>query len=133
MVDKLLFYERSWCMLKIWSKDMNIEFWVRKVLYLVGFRFCLYCKDLLGFFDLVFLKYFIVVFVNGCFWYGYDCKKVKIFVINIEFWKRKIEINIFRDKKNKDFLEEVGWYYYVIWECCFEEEIFYLINYLLEE
>jgi len=52
-------------------------------------------------------KYSTAVFVNGCFWHGHDCKKAKIPATNIEFWKRKIETNISRDKKNKDLLEEV--------------------------
>ena len=120
-------------MSKIRSKDTNIELRVRKALHSAGFRFRLHRKDLPGSPDLVLPKYSTAVFVNGCFWHGHDCKKAKIPATNIEFWKRKIETNISRDKKNKDLLEEAGWYHYVIWECRLEEETLYLINHFLEE
>ncbi|MBA4731169.1 MAG: DNA mismatch endonuclease Vsr, partial [Alcanivorax sp.] len=104
MVDKLSPHERSRCMSKIRSKDTNIELRVRKALHSAGFRFRLHRKDLPGSPDLVLPKYSTAVFVNGCFWHGHDCKKAKIPATNIEFWKRKIETNISRDKKKQGSL-----------------------------
>ena len=36
---------------------------------------------------------------------------------NPDFWKRKIETNISRDRKIIELLEERGWNVIVIWEC----------------
>ena len=56
-------------------------------------------------------------FINGCFWHGHKCKKGKLPVTNVEYWKNKITKTKSRDRKNYKELKLNGWEYLVIWEC----------------
>ena len=58
-----------------------------------------------------------VFFINGCFWHGHKCRKGKLPVTNIEYWKNKIIKTKIRDRKNYKELKLNGWKYLVIWEC----------------
>ncbi|MBI2084124.1 MAG: very short patch repair endonuclease [Candidatus Aenigmarchaeota archaeon] len=66
--------------------------------------------------DFIFPKKKIAVFVNGCFWH--KCKKCNLPIpkTNTEFWKRKFERNIERDKINKKELDNLGWKVFEFWE-----------------
>ena len=109
---------RSQNMSRIRSKDTKPEDAVRKFLFKKGFRYRKNVSSLPGNPDVVLPKYKAVVFVNGCFWHGH--KGCKWFVrpkTNVDFWNKKFEYNIERDKKNVKKLEELGWRVFVIWEC----------------
>jgi DNA mismatch endonuclease Vsr len=58
-----------------------------------------------------------IIFVNGCFWHGHECKNGELPKSNLEYWKQKIEKNKKRDIKNYSELSNEGWQYLVIWEC----------------
>jgi DNA mismatch endonuclease Vsr len=58
-----------------------------------------------------------IIFVNGCFWHGHECKNGELPKSNLEYWKQKIEKNKKRDIKNYSELGIEGWQYLVIWEC----------------
>ena len=66
---------------------------------------------------MVFAKYKTAVFVNGCFWHKHDCPRFVWPSSNEEYWRRKINGNVERDKKNYALLESQGWQVLVIWEC----------------
>ena len=66
--------------------------------------------------DFVFLKERIAVFVDGCFWHGHDCRNTKP-SDNQEYWRRKRERNIRRDKEVTELVEKRGWKVIRIWEC----------------
>ena len=56
--------------------------------------------------------------MNGCFWHAH--KGCKYFVWpknNADFWKKKIEGNVLRDRKNFELLAAMGWKVVTIWEC----------------
>ena len=36
---------------------------------------------------------------------------------NAEFWRKKIQCNIERDKNNYDKLKQLGWNVVLVWEC----------------
>jgi DNA mismatch endonuclease (patch repair protein) len=109
---------RSYNMSKIRSKDTKPELLVRSFLHRQGIRFRLHSKKILGKPDLVLPKYKSVIFVNGCFWHGHEgCKDFKIPKTNIEYWKKKIETNIERDKKSYAALVCQGWRIIVVWGC----------------
>jgi DNA mismatch endonuclease (patch repair protein) len=57
--------------------------------------------------DFVFLKERIAVFVDGCFWHGHDCRNTKP-SDNQEYWRRKRERNIRRDKEVTELFEKRG-------------------------
>lgn len=66
--------------------------------------------------DFVFPQKRIVVFVDGCFWHGHNCRNV-IPKDNFEFWERKREYNNRHDKEITRFLQDRGWTVIRIWEC----------------
>lgn len=91
-------------MSKISSKDTKPEILVRKFLFSKGFRYRINVKTLPGKPDIVLPKYKTIIFVNGCFWHGHNCKKGKLPSSNTDFWKEKISNNKSRDAKNSDLL-----------------------------
>ena len=66
---------------------------------------------------LYYLKYHVIIFINGCFWHGHTCRAGRLPETNHAFWENKIHKNILRDKKNIQELETRGWKVIVIWEC----------------
>jgi DNA mismatch endonuclease (patch repair protein) len=66
--------------------------------------------------DFVFLKKKIAIFVDGCFWHGHDCRNTRP-KDNEEYWRKKRERNMERDKKITNLFEMRGWTVLRIWEC----------------
>ena len=104
-------------MSKIGGKNTKPEILVRKFLLSKGFRYRINVKTLPGKPDIVLPKYKTVIFVNGCFWHGHNCKKGKLPSSNIDFWRGKISNNKLRDDKNSDLLIKLGWKVIIIWQC----------------
>lgn len=109
--------KRSDIMSKISSNDTKPEILVRKFLFSKGFRYRINVKTLPGKPDIVLPKYKTIIFVNGCFWHGHNCKKGKLPSSNTDFWKGKISNNRSRDDKNSDLLVKLGWKVITIWQC----------------
>jgi DNA mismatch endonuclease (patch repair protein) len=115
---------RSYNMSCIKGKGTKPEEFVRKYLFSQGFRYRKNDKHLPGTPDIVLPKYKTVIFVNGCFWHGH--KGCKYFVWpknNADFWKKKIEQNIARDKRDFLLLQEAGWRVIVVWECSLKKNV----------
>lgn len=66
--------------------------------------------------DFVFPKKRIVVFVDGCFWHGHDCRNVTP-KENSDFWDKKRDYNRVHDKEVTKTLIAKGWNVIRIWEC----------------
>ena len=66
--------------------------------------------------DFVFLEKRIAIFVDGCFWHGHDCRNTRP-ADNAEYWAKKRERNIQRDKEITARFEKRGWTVVRIWEC----------------
>lgn len=111
--------KRSEIMAKVHSADTTPEIRVRKLLHSLGYRFRLQRRDLPGTPDIVLPKYKTAIFVHGCFWHGCPtCRHAKIRpVANAEYWNKKLDRTIERDKCNMTNLERMGWRVMVIWEC----------------
>jgi DNA mismatch endonuclease (patch repair protein) len=58
-----------------------------------------------------------VVFVQGCFWHGHHCARGRRPASNVEFWNRKLDGNVTRDRQNHAALRAAGWHVEVIWQC----------------
>lgn len=100
------------------GKNTKPEVTVRKVLHKMGFRYRLHVASLPGCPDIVLPKYKKIIFVNGCFWHGHSgCKRSARPHTNADFWNKKIEGNISRDKKIEEELERLGWSVLIIWQC----------------
>lgn len=66
--------------------------------------------------DFVFVKQKMIVFVDGCYWHGHNCRKRKPGQ-NDEYWKQKIDRNKVRDRTVTKKLRKDGWNVVRIWEC----------------
>lgn len=117
MADTVSPEKRSEIMSKIRGRNTKPEMLVRRYLFRRGFRFRVNDGRLPGTPDVVLPKYRTVIFVNGCFWHGHDCKLYVQPKTNVSFWKEKIDRNRSRDIRNHDRLESLGWKVLVVWEC----------------
>lgn len=135
MSDIFSFQKRSDIMSKIGGKNTKPEILVRKFLFSKGFRYRINVKTLPGKPDIVLPKYKTVIFVNGCFWHGHNCKKGNLLSSNIDFWRGKISNNKLRDDKNSDLLIKLGWKVIIIWQCEISkiENRIKILNKLLED
>ena len=115
---------RSSLMSKIRSEDTTPEVVLRKKLWALGCRYRKNYKKLPGKPDIVFVKQKVAVFIDGEFWHGFNWheKKGKI-KTNSEYWIKKIEGNIARDKKNLRMLEDDGWKVIRFWTHEIKDEI----------
>ncbi|MBP2666936.1 MAG: vsr [Firmicutes bacterium] len=105
-------------MSKIGGKDSAIEMRVRRLLFSLGYRYRLHVATLPGKPDIVFPGRRKVVFVHGCFWHRHEgCRRATVPDQNADFWRRKIERNVARDKDVQEQLKETGWSVLVIWGC----------------
>lgn len=109
--------DRSWTMAQVRSKNTTPEMAVRKAAHALGLRFRLHCSSLPGKPDLVFRRWRTVLFVNGCFWHSHYCERSRIPKTNVDYWTKKLERNVLRDKETIKVLRKAGWRCAVIWEC----------------
>lgn len=117
MSDIYSIRKRSEIMSKICGKETKLEIIVRKFLFSSGLRFRKNDKRYPGKPDITLPKYKTVIFVNGCFWHGHDCKAGKLPETRKDFWKNKINATKARDKSNQEALRSMGWKVIIIWEC----------------
>ena len=66
--------------------------------------------------DFVFPSKRIVVFVDGCFWHGHNCRNVTPSA-NAEFWNAKRLYNKEHDRLVVETLQQKNWTVIRIWEC----------------
>ncbi len=92
------------------SKGSEIEKILGKALWKNGRRYRKNVKTIFGKPDFVFRKYKIAIFCDSEFWHGKDweIKKYEI-KSNRDFWFKKIERNIERDKEVNEKLKNDGW------------------------
>ena len=84
-----------------------------KELHIIGWR---RTYPLIGKPDFVFPKKRIVIFVDGCFWHGHDCRNVTP-SDNAEFWEAKRLYNKKHDEEVIQTLVQKNWTVIRIWEC----------------
>ena len=117
MVDVVDKQTRSRMMAGIQGKNTRPEIMIRKALFKSGFRYRLHYPRLPGKPDLVLPKYRAIILINGCFWHGHMCHLFKWPQTRNAFWKKKIEGNIERDRKNRICYQQLGWRTLTVWEC----------------
>lgn len=105
-------------MRRIRSSDTKPEIKIRSEIHKSGLRFRKNSNKILGKPDIVFHGYKTLVFVHGCFWHRHkNCKKATTPSTNREFWEKKFERNVKRDKDTVKILKKEGWKVFIIWEC----------------
>ncbi|MEW6036562.1 MAG: very short patch repair endonuclease [Candidatus Micrarchaeota archaeon] len=115
MADVFSKEKRSWVMSRIRGKNTKIELLLAKALRKSKIP---YRKHPRGMGNPDFLVSSdgrkILVFVDGDFWHGWDYAKRKAKLNS--FWRRKIEQNMRRDKRQRALLRKKGWTILRLWE-----------------
>lgn len=134
MTDHLSQKHRSWNMSRIRSKHSKPEVLLRSLLHRAGLRFRVNCKKLPGCPDVVFPKYRVAIFVHGCFWHRHKkCCRATTPSTNKEYWVRKFQRNVARDKEVQKELKEQGWTVTVVWECEIIKTPLKVLSYIIED
>lgn len=88
----------------------KIETTLAKELWALGYRYRKNDKSVFGKPDLTFKRYKLAIFVDSEFWHGKSWEKRKLdHKSNKDFWLKKIERNIQRDKEVNIQLLKDGW------------------------
>jgi len=114
--------------------DTKPELIVRKELRkrgLTGYR--LHCKKISGKPDICYISKKIAIFINGCFWHRCPICKLPLPKTNQEFWTKKFNNNIERDRKRIEELRNIGWTVHVLWECQINSNVDELIDFVEKE
>lgn len=118
VADVLTKEQRYLNMSRIRAKDTMPEEIIRKYLFSKGYRYRKNDKRYPGKPDIVLPKYRIMIFVHGCFWHRHPgCRYATTPATNSEFWLKKFNQNITRDRNVQEQLRVMGWNVIVIWEC----------------
>lgn len=122
MIDKVTPETRSRMMSGIRAKNTRPEKLVRSALFAAGYRFRIHRKDLPGSPDIVLPGKKVAIFVHGCFWHRHGgCKLAKLPSTNPDFWRKKLDGNVDRDRKAVEALILLGWRVLTVWECATKE------------
>lgn len=106
------------------GKNTKPELLLRKALWnkhIRGYR--LHWKQVPGRPDVAFVSKKLAVFVNGCYWHRCPHCSPHEPKTNSDFWQRKFEANMARDKKKTETLQTQGWQVLTIWECEIKKNI----------
>lgn len=108
---------RSNTMKKIKGHNTVIETSFRLIFWHKGFRYRVNDRRLPGKPDIAFPRHKLAVFIDGEFWHGFnwDIKKHKV-KSNRDYWIKKIEGNMQRDKDVNNRLTQDGWTVLRFWE-----------------
>jgi DNA mismatch endonuclease, patch repair protein len=107
--------QRSFNMSRIKGRNTKPEILLRKLLWREGYRYSLRGADIPGKPDLIFRKRKIVIFIDGCFWHRCP-QHFQQPSNNADFWRKKIDSNVMRDRKVDKQLQADGWKVLRFWE-----------------
>ncbi len=117
-MDNLISENRHKRMSHIRSKNTKPERLIRSALFKAGFRYRICDKRYPGKPDLIFPRYYTVIFINGCFWHAHEgCKYFVFPKSNQQFWKNKFERNKVRDAEVIRHYKDECWRICIVWEC----------------
>lgn len=140
-MDTLTPASRHLNMSRIRSRDTSPERLIRKALFRAGFRYRICDKRYPGKPDLIFPRYYAVIFINGCFWHAHgwepsrssitsshanganatyaheECEYFRFPKSNQAFWRKKFTRNRERDAENLKYYQEQCWRVCLVWEC----------------
>lgn len=100
------------------SKNTKPEKQIRSALHKAGFRYRICDKRYPGKPDLIFQRYYAVIFINGCFWHAHEgCQYFVFPKSNQDFWEKKFTRNKERDAENLKYYKDQCWRVCMVWEC----------------
>ncbi len=110
------------------STGSRIEILLSKALYAKGYRYRKNDKSVFGNPDLTLKRLRLAIFVDSEFWHGKNWAKRKFdHKTNKEFWQKKIERNIQRDKEVNRALKNSGWTILRFWGLDIEKRLDFCI------
>ena len=121
MTDNLTQNQRRKNMQAIKSTS-SIEAIFSKELWKRGLRFRRNVQSLYGKPDISIKKYKVVIFIDSCFWHQCPIHFIPP-KSNIDYWERKINRNVSRDKEVTKHYQEIGWHVLRIWEHAIKEDL----------
>lgn len=107
------------------SRDTGPEIAVRRLLHARGVRYRVDVKleaDMRTRADLAWRGLKLAVFIDGCFWHGCPEHATRP-AANRDWWAKKLDANIARDRRTDDTLRRRGWIVRRFWEHQSPEEI----------
>ena len=114
--------ERSKNMAAIHSKNTKPEVYLRKLLFVRGYRYGVNSKSVPGHPDIYMKKYNTAIFVHGCFWHRHEgCKYAYMPKSRVEFWQKKFETNVKRDETVRKELMNKKIKVVIVWECTIKQ------------
>ena len=145
-MDTLTPESRHLNMSRIHSRDTKPEKQIRSALWKAGFRYKICDKRYPGKPDLIFPRYYAVIFINGCFWHahgwtpqqdstastlagstdtanvssqesGEGCRYFSFPRSNQAFWQNKFTRNKERDAATISYYQDQCWRVCLVWEC----------------
>jgi DNA mismatch endonuclease (patch repair protein) len=106
----------SYNMSRIRSRDTKVEAELETILKIIGLEYVSHPK-VYGNPDFVYPELKIAIFADSAFWHGYDWENRKNDIkTNREFWLKKIENTISRDREVTQTLEMQGWIVIRLWD-----------------
>lgn len=133
-MDKLTPEQRHKNMQAVKSKDSKIELLLRRELWKRGLRYRKNTNSVFGHPDIAFIGKKVAVFCDSEFWHGYDWEKRKSDIkSNKDFWIKKIERNMARDKEVNDHLTSQGWKVLRFWGKQIEKDAAGCADIIVEE
>lgn len=116
------------------SKDTNAELVVRRLLHAAGLRYRLE-YPVPGMarrrIDIAFTRAKVAVLVDGCFWHGCPEHATQP-KANAEWWRKKLDRNMARDRETTEHLTAQGWTVLRFWEHQAPEEVAVLVKAAVE-
>lgn len=119
-MDNLTKEQRRKNMRNIRSKGTKPERIMAKKLKERGIYFTQHVKKVIGKPDITFLRKKIAVFIDSDFWHKHQ-ENFQMPKSNREYWEKKINRNVERDKEVNKALKENGWTVIRIWESDIKE------------
>lgn len=101
-------------MARIKSKNSKAELLVYRYLRKNNIYFQKHYRNAPGVPDITLPRKKIAIFIDGDFWHGHDYRRRKPQLT--EYWLKKIQGNMTRDKKQIKELEDSGWTVLRVWE-----------------
>lgn len=118
MTDVFSKRKRSEVMRRVRGSGTSVELRVRALAKASGVRLAFNARSLPGAPDIVARQARVAVFVHGCFWHQHTCSRgARQPASNAEYWTRKLERNVKRDRRVTRELRQLGWSVVTVWEC----------------
>jgi DNA mismatch endonuclease, patch repair protein len=114
--------------MKAIKSQSSLENKVSEALWKKGFRFRKNAK-MFGKPDISIKKYKVVIFIDSCFWHCCPLHG-NMPKTNQEYWTKKLQRNISRDKEVNKYYINNGWNLLRVWEHEFKRDYEATVNYI---